>query len=99
MLLMQKVLINILGIVQSLTEVLPIANKIHFNYFGDVISLNSYFNIKEIRAICNDIRSNFSRDIYDMNNNILKYVKNLLIRPLTKLINICIRKFSLTSKN
>lgn len=46
----------------------------------------------EVRETLNELKSNGSKDIYDMNYKIIKYVKDILIVPLTKLFNMCIRE-------
>ena len=44
----------------------------------------------EIRDIINSLKSKKSRDIYGFTTEILKTIKDLIIVPLTKIINICI---------
>ena len=44
----------------------------------------------EVRDIINDIKNKKSSDIYGMTVTLIKTVKNIIIPPLTKLINQCI---------
>lgn len=44
-----------------------------------------------VRNAFNKMKRNNTKDIYDININIIKYIKDLIIIPLTKLINLIIR--------
>lgn len=46
----------------------------------------------EVRDAINNLKSKSSRDIYDLNITLIKKVKEMIIIPLTKLINMCIKK-------
>lgn len=54
----------------------------------------------EVRDIINSLENKHSRDIYGLNVEIIKSIKNLIIIPLTKLINLCFKegKFPLILK-
>jgi hypothetical protein len=44
----------------------------------------------EVRDCINNFKNKRSRDIYGLNIELIKMVKNILITPLTKLFNLCI---------
>ena len=46
----------------------------------------------EIRDIINNLKNKTSRDIFGINVNLIKSVKNVIIAPLTKLINLCFKE-------
>nr|CAI5841041.1 unnamed protein product [Callosobruchus analis] len=50
--------------------------------------INVTFN--DVRDSINPLQNKQSKDIYGMNSILIKYIKNLIIGPLTKLINLCI---------
>ena len=61
----------------------------------DVAMPNYLFEFKEIsfnelRDIIDKAKSNYSNDTYDLNYKLIKCVKNVILIPLTKLINMCI---------
>lgn len=45
----------------------------------------------EVRDIINSLKNNESRDIYGLNITLLKTIKDLILIPLTNLINECLR--------
>ena len=46
----------------------------------------------EVRDVIDAFKNNSSSDIYGLNMRLLKSVKNIIIGPLTKLVNECFRK-------
>lgn len=57
-------------------------------------ALDSHFrevSYIEVRDTINSLKNKNSRDIYGLNSEIIKYVKEIILIPLTKLINDCIR--------
>lgn len=46
----------------------------------------------EMRDTINSLKDKKSKDIFDLNVDLVKGVKNLIISPLTKLINLCFRE-------
>lgn len=50
-----------------------------------------FLMMKLLRDAIDNMKNKFSRDVYDMNGNLIKGLKELLIFPLTKLINQSIR--------
>lgn len=46
----------------------------------------------EVRDIISHLKNKNSRDIFGLSANLVKCVKNLIIIPLTKLINLCFRE-------
>lgn len=45
----------------------------------------------EVRDIIQSLKNKNSRDIYGLNVKLIKSIKNLIVIPLTKLINICLQ--------
>ena len=43
----------------------------------------------EVRQIINKLKNKNSTDCYGMNSKIIKNIKNIILYPLTKLINLC----------
>ncbi|CAH1972756.1 unnamed protein product [Acanthoscelides obtectus] len=54
----------------------------HFNF--EKVSFN------DVRDAINSLKRKNSKDIYDMSTLLIKMIKNQIVMPLTKLINICI---------
>lgn len=50
------------------------------------------FTYMEVRDAIDDIKNKSSRDIYNLSFSLIKKVKNLLIIPITKLLNMCLRE-------
>lgn len=46
----------------------------------------------EVRDIIQSLKNKNSRDIYGLNVKLIKSIKNLIVIPLTKLINVCLQK-------
>lgn len=82
------------SVANELIENLPKTNHNPLDY------LNSHTNIPEfrfrevtyveVRDIVNSLRNSQSKDIYGLNITLIKTIKDLIIIPLTKLINECL---------
>lgn len=48
--------------------------------------------INEVRDVITKIRNKESRDIYGLNTKLVKAIKELIVLPLTRLINLCFRE-------
>src|SRR5699024_3978482 len=64
------------------------------NFLSDVTC--PIFNFTEVstskvREIIVNLRNSDAKDVYDLSVPMIKYVKDVIISPLTKLINMCIR--------
>lgn len=73
---------------------LPTSNKSFKDYMSNV-NTSEVFSFKlttfnEVRQKISNLRNSNSKDCYDLNVKIVKTLKNLIILPLTKLINHCI---------
>jgi hypothetical protein len=44
-----------------------------------------------VRDLIDGLKNSNCNDIYDLNVNLIKTIKNVIISPLTKLVNLCIR--------
>lgn len=74
---------------------LPKINLHHNNY---LIKIDSATNFKfreitynEMRTIISNLKNSKSKDTYGINVKLIKSIKNLIIYPLTNLINLCIK--------
>jgi hypothetical protein len=45
-----------------------------------------------VRDLIDGLKNSNCNDIYDLNVNLIKTIKNVIISPLTKLVNLCIRE-------
>lgn len=84
-----------INVAANIINNLPGTNK-HFSDYIQAVDPNIQFKFKEvtyneIRDIINEIKNCKSKDPYDINTRIIKTVKNLIVFPLTNLINQCIR--------
>ena len=60
------------------------------------IKLNTHFYFSEVSCVTvrdtiNSLKNKKSRDIYGMNVEIIKSVKDVIVVPLTRLVNLCIK--------
>lgn len=53
--------------------------------FGEV-------SFNDVRDVINQLKNKNSRDVYGLSVKMIKFVKNLIIIPLTKLINMCFKE-------
>ena len=80
----------------ALINKLPPASRDPLNFCLNVYVNNvDYFHFAEVstchvRDIINNMKSSRARDVYGMSADLIKSVKEILINPLTKLINRCI---------
>lgn len=79
-------------IVQSIpkSSIDPVENLNKISFEGAFSFSEVSFN--EVRDIITQLKNKNSRDIFGLNVKIVKAVKNLILLPLTKLINLCIRE-------
>lgn len=66
-------------------------------FLNNVIKPNSAFSFREVsfnnvRDVLNQLSNKRSRDIYGLNVRLLRSVKNEILAPLTKLINLCLER-------
>ena len=68
------------------TENLHSLNQINLNFKFREVSFS------EIRNILDNLKNKNSRDIFGLSIKLIKSIKNLIIVPLTKLLNVCLRQ-------
>ena len=83
-------------------QIIPVQKDHHFylnnrHNSNDQNQQNFIFNFREItfnevRDTINKLSNKKSKDIYGMNMFLIKRIKNVLILPLTKFFNLCIRE-------
>lgn len=85
------------NIAENIVKALPMTDKSPVEYIKTDIAncALSNFSFKEvsfnqIRSIVNNLKNSKSKDPYDITVKIIKTLLNIIIVPLTKLINICI---------
>lgn len=85
------------NIAVDLQKQIPIENINPIDNLQNLQTDGLEFSFKEVsyndvRTVIDSLKNKTSRDIYNLNINLIKGVKNLLIIPLTRLINMCIRQ-------
>ena len=85
-----------INIPEDIVTSLPKANKDALEYL-EKHELENAFAFREItfnniRSIIENLKNSNSKDPYRINVKIIKVLKNNIIIPLTKLINLCIRR-------
>lgn len=78
------------------TNLNPLANMANLNIPRLKFCLQEA-TYNEVREIINSLKNKHSKDIYGFSVDIIKCIKNLIIIPLTKLINICFKEGSFPS--
>lgn len=83
------------NIAEDIIRKLPTSDK-HFSDFINSIDPLIGFKFREVsynevRDIINGLRNSRSKDPYDINVHIIKSLKDIIVYPLTNLINQCIR--------
>src|SRR5699024_5352559 len=75
-------------------------------YMSNIRHVNVHFNFQEVseakvREVVDSFKNNNSTDVYGINMHVIKSIKNVILTPLTKLINLCIIKKNISqmSKN
>jgi hypothetical protein len=63
---------------------------------NDLKAVDKLFNFREVtfnevRTCIDNLKSSTTKDIYGMNHELLKQIKEVIISPFTKLMNYCIR--------
>jgi hypothetical protein len=63
---------------------------------NDLKAVDKLFNFREVtfnevRTCIDNLKSSITKDIYGMNHELLKQIKEVIISPFTKLMNYCIR--------
>ena len=86
-----------LNIAQNLLKHIPISHNDPLKYLGNTNTTDANFSFSEVtynevRDIVHNFKNKNGRDIYGLNAKIVKSVKNLILIPLTKIINLCIRE-------
>lgn len=64
-------------------------------FAGIVVDNNGYFrdfSEIEIRDAIDSLKNKNSRDVYNMSSRLVKSVRDLIVDPLTKLINLVLRE-------
>lgn len=86
------------NITENIVKSLSVENRIALDYITKFSNkpLNLNFSFREVtfietRNAVNSLKNKHSKDIYNMTIPLVKKVINLLIYPLTKLFNRCIR--------
>ena len=78
-----------------MSTTLPTTNK-HFSDYIDTIHPRISFSFKEVsynevRDVITELKNCKSKDSYGINTQIIKTLKNIIVFPLTNLINQCIK--------
>ena len=85
-----------LSIAHQLVQGIPESGTDPLDNLRNVSVPNSFsfseVSFNEVRDIINKLKNKDSRDIYGLNVKIIKSVKNLILVPITKLVNFCIRE-------
>lgn len=79
------------NISSEIVDNLPLSNLSHTDFLVDYNSLEEFHfhevSQSQIRNVVNMLKNKNSRDVYDMNVYILKRILDVIISPLTRLIN------------
>lgn len=82
-------------IAHNIISKLPKTNQKHNNYLQNINpSINFKFRevtYNEVRSIIMNLKNSQSKDAYDINVKLIKSIINLIVVPLTDLINLCIK--------
>lgn len=84
------------NIANNLLNVLPQSNIDPLHYLHSIERPGTEFSFREVtfnevRSIINHLNNKKSADIYGLTVPLIKSIKNLIVVPITKLINSCIR--------
>lgn len=85
-----------LNIAQELVQGVPDSDADPLEYLKTINAFAPFtfseVTFNEVREIIDGLKNKTSRDIYGLNVKIIKSVKNLILVPLTKLVNFCMRE-------
>ena len=85
------------NIAHNLVKKIPQSNRNPLSYLKNITKNNNTFSFTEvtfnkIRDLITDLKNKNSKDIFGLNVKLIKCVKNEIVIPLTKLINLCLRE-------
>lgn len=83
------------NIANDLVKNIPASKISPLNTLSKLKTSKNTFNfsqvtLNEVRDVIDNVKNKNGSDIYDLNIKLVKTVKNIIISPLTKLINMCI---------
>ncbi|VEN37552.1 unnamed protein product, partial [Callosobruchus maculatus] len=85
------------NVASTIIHTIPSPDRDPLDYLQDFSPPENYFNFEEVtyiemRDIIDSLKNKHSRDIYGLNVNLIKSVKDCIILPLTKMINLCFKQ-------
>lgn len=83
------------NIAENIVQTLPATQKLFSDYLiKDFSSLSKFkfknITIRMVKEKISELKNKHSKDCYEINSRIIKYLKNVICRPLTDLFNQCI---------